>query len=68
MSSKNSRSSTDTEDDFPVLEGKRPRENLRETILALTDRIAIGAFLSGYCVGAITGSCVTAAIIFWRKL
>ena len=59
-------SPTDTEDDFPVLEGKRPRENLRETILALTDRIAIGAFLSGYCVGAITG--VTAAIIFWRKL
>lgn len=68
MNSKNSRSSAHTEDDFPILEGKRPRENLRETIVSLADRIAIGAFLSGYCVGAITGSCITAAIIFWRKL
>lgn len=67
MSSVDSRSSVD-EDDTPSLVEKRSRENFRDAILALTDRIATGAFLSGYCVGVITGSCVTAAIIFWRKL
>ena len=65
MSSVDSRSSVD-EDDTPSLVEKRSRENFRDAMLALMDRIAIGAFLSGYCVGVLTG--VTAAIIFWRKL
>lgn len=65
MSSVDSRSSVE-EDDTPSLVEKRSRENFRDAILALTDRIAIGAFLSGYSVGVLTG--VTAAIIFWRKL